>query len=147
MIFDFLKRLYAKRSQSDDPVLRRGYQIAERARTDPQILAARRHLEEKLGLSGHEFDIQFASYWMSLEASGATSDWNADVEPLMQSVGIGEEEIVKARTNFMLAVLNRILLRVAIDRVAPSGEKLAEGDTDESDYPHVRPGQHSRPRE
>jgi hypothetical protein len=118
VIADFLKRLYKRRQQTDDPVLRRGYQIAEKARTDLEISAVRRVFGEELSIEGQAFDVMFASYWLSLEMTGNGRDWNLELEPLMKEVGITENALMAARTHFTTAVINRMFLRVAMDRLA-----------------------------
>jgi hypothetical protein len=121
-IFDFAKRLYQQRQHSDDPVRRRFYLIAEKARTDPMVSLARQVFAEELGVDGQKFDEMFVAHWMGMEMSaeltGKTRDWNIEDEPLMRSMGITDKSIRGARVDFTLAVLNRVFLRVAMDRMA-----------------------------
>jgi hypothetical protein len=145
-IFDFARRLYRKGQQSDDPVRRRFYQIAEKARTDPTVSMARRIFEEELGVNGQKFDEMFAAYWLGIERTaeltGKSRDWNVEDEPLMKSVGLTDAAIIAARTDFTTAVLNRVFLRVAIDgrekrrrHEQPSLPKCAEPPPLRTDIP------------
>jgi hypothetical protein len=133
-ILDFAKRLYQQRQHSDDPVRRRFYQIAEKARTDPMACLARQVFEQELRVEGQRFDGMFAACWMGMEMSaevlGKTCDWNIEDEPLMRSVGITEKSIQGARVDFTLAVLNRLFLRVALDGMAKARDERAPEQTD-----------------
>jgi hypothetical protein len=142
VITDFLKRLYKKRQQSDDAVLRRLYQIAEMARTDPDIIRARQIIQDEFGLiEGQAFDQMFASYWITLEHTadigeqlgtpsvGAQNnrDWNVDLEPMLREIGIDEDALLAGRTNLKIAVLHRTFLRIATDGLAKArGRDLVE---------------------
>jgi len=123
-IYDFVRRLYRQRQYSDDPVRRRFYQIAEMARTDPTVSAARQIFAEEVGVDGQTFDEFFASYWMSMKGNDELNgknrdrDWNIEDEALMKSVGLSDAAIIAARTDFTTAVLNRVFLRVAMDGMA-----------------------------
>jgi hypothetical protein len=90
-IFVYAKRLYKQRQNSDDPVRRRFYDIAEKARTDPMVCMARQAFTEELGVASQKFDEMFAACWMGMEMAaelkGTSRDWNVEDEPLMRSLG------------------------------------------------------------
>jgi hypothetical protein len=121
-IFDFAKRLYQQRQHSADPVRRRFHEIAEKARTDPMVCMARQAFAQELGVAAQKFDEMFAACWMGMEMAaeltGKSRDWNVEDEPVMRSLGFTEKAIIGARTDFTLAVLNRVFLRSALDGLA-----------------------------
>src|SRR5437763_6771851 len=126
-VVDFLKQRHRHRQSSDDPVLRHLYAIAEDARADPWVNNVRQVFENEMGVDGRDFDRLFAAYWSSLHGPGR--DWNIEVEHLMREMGLTEGAIIAARTDFKAAVVNRIFLRVAMDRLTKSpngsGDKWA----------------------
>jgi len=56
-------------------VLRRLYEFAETARTDPEISEARRIFKEELVIDGQAFDQMFVSYRLSLQHRDKSRDW------------------------------------------------------------------------
>lgn len=71
----------------------------------------------EFALSSEGFSISFSSYKFSLGLSGDSSNWNKDIDNYARSIGaLSEEEIEQAKTNFERAILNRIILRNAVNR-------------------------------
>lgn len=131
MIVDFLRKLYAKRKQSPDPVLRVGYGLAEESRRNPRVAPWRERLVREFGYPETEFDKMWAAYSLSLQRGSnilagspgpdrVASDWNRDLEPMLRALA-PDAEIKQARTDFDLAVYHRILLRAATELRAVQG--------------------------
>jgi tetratricopeptide (TPR) repeat protein len=86
-----------------------------RQRRQPQNDSA--NLAEALGISQDRFDLLYRSYEMALRMSGQLSHWNGEVDDLALRVGaLTEEEIERAHRDFHQAVVNRIKLRLVMDR-------------------------------
>jgi tetratricopeptide (TPR) repeat protein len=98
---------------------------SEVARNELAYIAQRRKraggegLASELGVTQEQLDIWYRSYQFGLSASGRTGHWNDDIDALARQVGaLTEDEIVRAHTDFNQAVLNRIKLRVVMDRLS-----------------------------
>lgn len=58
---------------------------------------------------------KYMSYFMALRASGSTENWNEDIDDHARSIGaLTEEQIDRARTDFNQAVLNRVIVALAM---------------------------------
>jgi hypothetical protein len=69
------------------------------------------------GIGQQYFDVKYQSYCLALKLSGNSSNWNAKIDSIGRERGIlTESEIMKARTDFNQAVLNRIKLALAMER-------------------------------
>jgi tetratricopeptide (TPR) repeat protein len=75
------------------------------------------NLPAELGITQEQFDIWYQSYQFALQMSSKSSNWNDDIDTMAREVGaLTEAQIAAARTDFQQAVLNRIRLRVAMER-------------------------------
>jgi tetratricopeptide (TPR) repeat protein len=82
-----------------------------------QQLRARSGGAGGMDISEEEFQMWYQGYQLSLSMDGKQSNWNDDIDDLARSIGaLTEAEIAKARTDFHQAILNRIKMRIAMER-------------------------------
>jgi tetratricopeptide (TPR) repeat protein len=73
---------------------------------------------EELGISEEEFKAWYQGYYASLSIFGKNSNWNEPIDDLVREVGaLTEQEIEAARTDFHQAILNRIKVRVVMEKL------------------------------
>jgi tetratricopeptide (TPR) repeat protein len=77
--------------------------------------------------SYNKFEATFFSYYFTLKNTFKESNWNSDIDPMARDLKIlTEDEITFAQSDFHMAVLNRIKVRIAMDCIGLEKEKKLE---------------------
>ena len=72
----------------------------------------------ELGISEEEFKTWYQGYYASLRIFGKNSNWNDNIDDIARLQGaLTEQEIEAARTDFHQAILNRIKLRIVMEKL------------------------------
>ena len=124
-MIDFLKRLYKKRSESDDPVLQQTWQIAGAARDNEKLKPLRDMLVSGFGVTEEYCDTRYAAFTLVFQAE--PSDTWLDTSLLIQ-FGMSEEMVATATSDFEIAMM----VKVFEDLVRPRAVNPYEAELDEA---------------
>jgi hypothetical protein len=115
-MIDFLKRLYRRKSNSTDPVEKKGYELAERARTNPFVRAYLDTLVEQYDADERELDIRFAAYLFSTDLTSSIDNGEDNIEEYARLVGVSDDLISRARVDRDAHALMRVHTRLGMDQ-------------------------------
>lgn len=125
-MIDFLKSFYRRKSNSADPLEKRGYEVAQRARTNPFVRAYLDKLATQYNRDQRELDLKYAAYFLTSElvssgemdelATALSIDNSEDnIEEYARLVGVPDDLIIKARDDHDARALMRVHTRLGIE--------------------------------
>lgn len=126
-MIDFLKSFYRRKSNSADPVLKRGYEVAQRARNNPFVRAYLDKLAAQYEVDERELDLKYAAYVLTADfnASGNLNqlvprspiDNSEDnIEEYARLVGVSDDLIISARVDQDAHALMRVHTRLGMEQ-------------------------------
>ncbi len=115
-MIDFLKRLYRRKSNSIDPVEKRAYEHAERARTNPFVRAYLDTLIKHYDADERDLDIRFAAYLLADDLPSLNENGEDNIEEYARLVGVSDDLISKARVDPDAHALMRVHTRLGMNQ-------------------------------